>query len=111
MEIPPDVRFRHWQPSPAVVAAARERVDKLDRFHPHIISCRVMIEAIHQQHLNGTVYHVRVDLSVPRREIVAKSESVPGRFHEDVYVAIRDAFDEARRELQDDIRTWRDSVR
>jgi ribosome-associated translation inhibitor RaiA len=39
---------------------------------------------------------VRVDLRVPGREIVASREH-----HEDVYVALRDAFESAHRQLED----------
>ncbi len=40
MKIPLQITFRDFDSSPAVDARVREEVDKLERFHPNIISCR-----------------------------------------------------------------------
>jgi len=111
MVIPVEVCFRNMHPSEAIEAVVRERAAKLDRFHPHIVSCRVVIEAAYHRHAKGAVFHVRVDVAVPRHEIVTESEPPPQHFHDDVYVAVRDAFDEARRALQDDARRRRGDVK
>ncbi len=111
MQIPIELSFRGMESSPAIAAEVRERAAKLERFFPRITSCRVIVEAAHHRHVKGTVYHVRVDITVPGREIVAEREPEPQRFQEDVYVAIRDAFDEARRELQDYARVRRGEVK
>jgi hypothetical protein len=47
------------------------------------------------------LYGARIDLTVPGEEIVIGREPGHDHAHEDVYVAIRDAFDEAKRQLQD----------
>ncbi len=112
MILPVEVRFRHMRPSDAIEAAVREHAEKLDRFHPRITSCRVMIEEIHGgQHHKGAVFHVRVDVTVPGRELVARSEPPPQHHHEDVFLAVRNAFDEIRRELQDDSQLRRGYVK
>jgi hypothetical protein len=111
MLVPIDVRFRSIRPSPAIQAIARERANNLERFHPRISSCRVMVEAAHQQHMKGSVYRVRLDITVPGREIVASSELPPHSAYGDVFVALHRAFDEARRELQDDLRRRRGYVK
>jgi cold shock CspA family protein/ribosome-associated translation inhibitor RaiA len=102
MVIPLEVTFQNLAHSNAIEADVRERVDKLGRFHSHILSCRVVIEAQHRQPAtSGSVYHVRVEASVPGALIAAHDEVQQRRFQEDIYVAIRDAFDRARRELED----------
>lgn len=111
MVLPVEVRFRNMRSSEAIEAAVREHADKLDRFHPRITSCRVMVEALHRRHEKGVVFHVRVDVTVPGHELVAKSEPAPHHLHEDVFIAVRDAFDEIRRELQDEIRRRRGYVK
>ena len=111
MLLPVEVKFRHMRSSDTIEAAVREHAAKLDRFHPHITSCRVMIEAIHPGHPKSAVFHVRIDVTVPGRELVARSEPPPQHFHEDVFIAVRDAFDEIRRELQDDARRRRGYVK
>ena len=47
-----------------------------------------------------------IDMTVPGTELVVKRES-----HEDIYVAIRDAFDAARRQLEDYARHQRGDVK
>ncbi len=111
MVLPVEIRFRNMRSSEAIEAAVREHAEKLDRFHPRITSCRVMVEASHRRHEKGVVFHVRVDLTVPGRELCAHAEPTPHHFHEDVYIAIREAFDEIRRELQDDLRRRRGYVK
>lgn len=111
VKLPPQIVFRNMAPSDAIEAAIRERTDKLGRFHEHIMSCRVVVELHHRHHHQGNLYHVRVDLKVPGEEIVASREPAEHHAHEDVYVAIRDAFDSVRRQLEDYIRRRRGVVK
>jgi cold shock CspA family protein len=54
---------------------------------------------------------VRVDVIVPGHEFVGHREPPLQHFHEDVYIAIRDAFDQVRRELEDHARRQRGDVK
>jgi ribosomal subunit interface protein len=87
-------------PSPAIEARVREAMDKLEQFHNRITACRVVVEAPHRRHNKGKLYHVRVDITLPGKEIVVNRESRLNHAHEDIYVAIRDAFDATRRQLE-----------
>jgi ribosomal subunit interface protein len=107
MQIPLEVTFRNMRHSDAIEEAVRKRAEKLDRYHPRIMACRVMVEASHHRSTKGAVYHVRVDVTVPGGEFVAHREPPLQNFHEDVYIAIRDAFDRVRRELEDHARAQR----
>jgi ribosomal subunit interface protein len=111
MQLPLQIVFRNMEPSAAVEAKIRERAAKLDSFHEHIMSCRVLVEAHHRHHHQGNLYHVRVDLKVPEAELVASREPDQHHAHEDVYVAIRDAFDAVRRQLEDYVRRRRGHVK
>jgi ribosomal subunit interface protein len=99
MELPLQITFRHMEPSPAIEARITEHAQKLDRYHDRITSCRVVIEAPHKHHHKGRLYHVAVELGVPDGRLVASRERDLHHAHEDVYVAIRDAFDAVRRQL------------
>ena len=101
IKIPLQLTFRNMPPSQAVEAQVRERAAKLDLFCEKIMACRVVVEAPHRRHHKGKLYHVRIDMTVPGRELVVKREPSRHAAHEDPYVAIRDAFDGARRKLQD----------
>jgi len=101
MKQPLQITFRNMEPSEAVEANIREKAEKLDRFCGQIISCRVVFEAHHQHHHKGNLYHVRIDLTVPDNEIVVSRDPGEHHAHEDAYVAIRDAFNAAHRQLED----------
>lgn len=111
MQIPLQIRFRNLEPSPAIEAAVRKRAEKLERFGDKIMNCRVTIEAPHKHHHKGNLYHVTVDVRTPGEEIVANRSPEEHHAHEDVYVAIRDAFKAARRQLQDHVREKRGKVK
>lgn len=103
MKTPVSVTFRHMAPSPAMEARIRDKAARLERFCNEIISCRVAVEAAHRHGHHGHLYHLRIDLQVPGEEIVV-SRDPPRPSHEDAYVALRDAFDAARRQLEDYMR-------
>jgi len=111
MKQPLQINFRDIPPSDAVEAKVREKAAKLDKFYDQIMTCSVMIEAPHGHHHKGYLYHVRIDLTVPNGEIVINRDPKDNHAHEDVYVAIRDAFDAARRKLQDYSRKQRGDVK
>jgi len=104
------ITFRNIDASPAVEAKIRERARELERFFDRIVSCRVVIEAPNR-HRHGDLFHVRVDLKVPGKEIVVKRDPAEHHAHEDVYVAVRDCFDAVRRQLEDHVRRWRGDVK
>jgi len=111
MQIPLQITFRGIPKSEAVEARIREKVDKLERFHTHIMSCRVAVEAEHQHHHQGNQYHIRIDITTPRKELVISREHHDKQAYEDIYVAIRDAFDAAKRQLEDYARVQRGHVK
>jgi ribosomal subunit interface protein len=111
MNLPLQIVFRNMGPSEAIDAKVRERAEKLEKYYEHLMSCRVVVELHHRHRQHGNLYHVRVDLKVPDGELVASREPGEHHAHEDVYVAIRDAFDAIRRQLEDYIRRRRGQVK
>jgi ribosomal subunit interface protein len=111
MQLPLEITFRNMEPSEFLEAKVRERAEKLDRFASHIMSCRVVVEAPHKHHNKGNLYHVRIDITVPGKEIVVSREPDQRHAHEDAYVAVRDAFDAARRQLEDYVAHRRGNVK
>jgi ribosomal subunit interface protein len=106
-----ELAFRNMDPSPAVEDRVRAQIDKLGQFYDRIMACRVVIETHHRHHHKGNLFHVRIDLTVPNGELVVSREPSEHHAHEDVYVAIRDAFDAMRRQLQDYVRKQRGDVK
>ncbi len=111
MQIPLQVTFRHMGPSAAVEDRVREEAARLEKFHDQIMSCRVIVESPHAHHRKGKLYHIRIDLKVPGKELVATHGHEQDHAHEDIYVAIRDAFNEMQRQLEDYARRQRGDVK
>jgi len=111
MSLPPQITLRGMGHSPAIEQAIRGKLSWLQRYFPHIIGCRVTLEAPHRHHRKGRLYHVRIDLTVPGGDLVVARDPSLHLAHEDVLVAIRDSFDAARRELMDYARRKRRQVK
>lgn len=111
MQLPLQVTFKNMDPSPAVEAAVREHAERLDRFHQRITACRVVVEATQKRQHKGKLYGIRIDLTVPGREIAVNRVGPEDQAHEDIYVAIRDAFNAATRRLEDHNRVARGDVK
>lgn len=108
---PIQVTFQNLDPSPAIEAAVRNRAEKLDRFYDRIMGVHVVVDAPHKHQRHGHVYQVRIDVTVPDGELIVSRSPSDNRAHEDVYVAIRDAFDAMRRRLEDYARQRRGEVK
>jgi ribosome-associated translation inhibitor RaiA len=85
--------------SPALEQFAQRWAAKLDGVHGRIERGEVVIERPHQRQHQGQRIHVRVTLSVPGPDIVVSHDRAHDGSHEDAYVAVRDAFRIARRQL------------
>ena len=111
MQVPLQIKFRHMEPSAAIEARIRERCHKLQRFAEHVTSCRVTIDAPHKHQHKAGLYRVIIDITLPGGEIIASHHSDLHHAHENVHVAMRDAFDSARRQLEDYARRRRTYMR
>ena len=111
MQEPVRIAFRNMEPPIGSDDDIRQRVARLEEFFDRIIACSVVIEARHRHHRQGRLYHIRIEIFVPEREIVVQRDPPEHHAHEDLHVAIRDAFDAARRQLQDHAREMRGDVK
>ena len=111
MPFPIEVAFRDMDPTPALEDFVNQWCTKLEHLYDRIERCHVVVERPHQRHHKGNRFQVRVTLSVPGPDIVVSRDPSLDGAHEDVYVAIRDAFQAARRQLEDHVRTLRRDVK
>ena len=106
MKLPLQISFHGLEHSDALDSAIREKTAKLDRYYPHIMSCRVVVQLSARHRQQGKQFSVHIDLKVPGGEVVINKEH-----DEDAQVALRDAFDAARRRLEDYGREQRGDVK
>lgn len=129
MQLTPTITFRGIDPSAALEAEIHRRIGKLETYCRSIMGCHVLVELAERHHETGNHYHVRIDLTVPGEEIVVSHEASlhatakhvdveqvtkeaepdPERKHSQA--AVGEAFDIARRRLQDYARRRRGAVK
>ena len=92
--------FHNIDQTEALQEAVRKRIAKLERFCERIISGRVVLDSPHNHRHKGKVYSVGLEIHTPRKEVRVNQEQHDNHAHEDLYVAIRDAFNAAERQLK-----------
>ncbi len=98
MKLPLEISFRNVKRSEEIEERVRAKAAKLDRICDRITGCRVVIESPHNHQTKGNTYHVTIEVSVPGDEIVVNRDP-QNQEHEDLQVALRDAFAAATRQL------------
>ncbi len=123
------ITFRNMKPSAEIEEWIHAEIAKLDTLYSRVMGCRVAVEVPHRHHRNGSLYHIRIDLTVPQGEIVVKREpSLNARArqlgepeirkkaevktpHKQLRLTINDAFKAAGRRLQDYARRQRGDIK
>jgi hypothetical protein len=129
MKLPLQFTCRNVVHSSELEQEIAARVAELETFSEDIIGCRVMLERQHLHRENGNQCHVRVELTIPGDKIVVSHQpSLNGALrdleeeghtkeadvdpaHRSARVAIHEAFDKAKRQLQDAVRRQRGAVK
>lgn len=96
---PITITLRGMDHTEALDAAIRDKIEHVRRKFQDIVSFRVTVEAPSNHHKQGDQFHVQLDVSVPGKELFANRGPVGHRAHDDVQVALRDAFRALEREL------------
>jgi ribosome-associated translation inhibitor RaiA len=105
MDIPLELSFHNVEPSDALKSAVQAHVNKLEKFHDHIIGCRVSIEMPHKsQKAVGNPPDVHIVIRVPGKEIVVSRELKHDghkKASTDAYAVLEEAFLVAQHQLKD----------
>jgi cold shock CspA family protein/ribosome-associated translation inhibitor RaiA len=97
VDVPPEIAFRNVEPTETLKALIEEGIESLEKVHPRLVSCRVMVEEV-----NRGFPHVRLDIGIPGSELVVNNREAPvDPSNRDITGAIREAFDVARRQLRE----------
>ena len=103
MQLQAEISFQGLDPSDFVRQRIEAELAKLERFHNRITHCRVVVSSPGKHHKKGGLFAIHLHLTVPgHKEIAVSREPQKHQSHEDPYVAVRDAFNAARRMLQND---------
>jgi hypothetical protein len=125
MQIEPTITFRRIKTPAVLEADIYKRIAKLEALVPSIIGIHVLVDLADRHHRDGRRWRVRLEISVPGERIVvthdaslrpelrakgierARKQDEPDAGHKYAAVAVREAFEVARRQLQDTVRRHR----
>lgn len=111
MQTQPQVSFDDLPIDEQVRDSALDHIAQLERVYDRITGCHVVIAQPHRHHREGRLYSVGVDLVVPGGELVVNRNHHRDHAHEDVFVALRDSFLAARRQLEEHVRRLQGAVK
>jgi len=102
MERPLQIAFRNMASSEFVEALVRERVERLQRFHPNITGARVVVDVPHRSSESGkTPMGIAVEIDIPgHKPIVAKGEQDRREMKGDQSAIINRVFEVIERQLE-----------
>lgn len=102
MQKPLQVTFHQMESSDALQDTIEAHVAQLEKIYDRLMSCRVVLEMASRNQQSGNIYRVGIEATIPGyRELVVSRERGNRQEHEDVYVAIRDAFAAMERQLKE----------
>ncbi len=102
MHSDPEIHFHGIDKSEAIEERVREKVAKLERHFGRMTRCRVVLEAPHRNPQKPKVYQIKIEISLPRRKpLVISHERAGSHAHEELALAIREAFEAARRKADE----------
>ncbi|MBT3531905.1 MAG: ribosome-associated translation inhibitor RaiA [Gammaproteobacteria bacterium] len=94
------VLFHNIDQTDALTEAVQKRINKLERYCDQIITGRVVLDSPHNNHHKGRVYSVTLEIHTSEKEVRVNQDQHDNHAHEDLYIAIRDAFNVAERQLK-----------
>lgn len=107
MQVPLQIRFHHMERSAVIEDRVRERCHKLQRFAEHVIRCRVIIDAPHEQQGQRGLYQATIELTLPDEKTNGSFNAEQQHAHENVDIAIREVFTAAQHQLENYVRQQR----
>ena len=111
MNVPLQITFRHMEPSLALETRIRELASRLEKFSKHIVRCHVIVEPPAHHKRQGLLFDFTLDIGLPDTQIAIRHAHPFDHSREDHYVALHDAFDAARRKIEDYERIRRGDVK
>ncbi len=102
MKVPLEISFRGVRKTRDIENLIREKAAKLRQVCGYLSSCSVAVESPQEHQEAGNPFRVRINMRVPPgHELVVKRESSRGDMHDELPKVLRDAFQAARRQLQE----------
>ncbi len=94
-----EISFRDMDPSDAIEQHIRNKASKLTEKYDDITGIRAVVGLPHNHSQKGKIAHVSLEIGLPGELVAITNDNHDKHEHEDMYVALRDAFDKAQRRI------------
>ncbi len=102
MQTPLEIEFNGVEKSDALEAKITEKFNKLSRHFSRMTSGRVVVAKPHRHSKGANPFLIKIEVGVPGQPpVLISSARDDDREHEDIQIALRDAFDAAKRRLDE----------
>ncbi|MBL4614317.1 MAG: ribosome-associated translation inhibitor RaiA [Magnetovibrio sp.] len=111
MQVPVQISFHGCDHSDAVHSDIQAHINKIEEFYGRITRCRVVVELPHKSQAQGKLFHFNIDMTLPGAGHIVHNDRGSDPAHEDVHVALRDAFNAVDHQLKRIVGKRRDEQR
>ncbi len=109
--VPLKIDYKNYEDHPDLTPLIQEQVDKLGKYFDRITSCHVVVSKPHNRRQSGSNFHIHIDLHIPGNVVAITREPERDSRHDDVGLAIRDAFKAAKKSMQSYIEKLRSDIK
>jgi len=94
-----EISFRDIEHSDAIEFHIREKASKLTERYDDITGIRAVVGLPHNHSQKGKIAHISLEIGMPGEVIAITNDHHDNPEHENMYVALRDAFEKAQRKI------------
>ena len=95
-----EISFRDIEHSDGIEQTIRDKTAKLTATFDNITGVRAVVAMPHNHSNKGKLAHVSLEIGLPGETVAITNDNHDNADHEDMYVAVRDAFDKASRKIR-----------
>jgi len=95
-----EISYPDFEPLERIKVTIKKQLEKLERLFQGIINCHVFVRSPHS-HSKKPIFHIQIHLEIPGYDLYINREAQKDYAHQDINIAIRDAFNALKRQLRE----------
>ncbi|CCK74569.1 putative sigma 54 modulation protein/ribosomal protein S30EA [Oleispira antarctica RB-8] len=95
-----EISFRDIEHSDGIEQLIRDKAGKISSIYDSITGIRAVVAMPHNHSHKGKLAHVSLEIGLPGETVAITNDNHDNKAHEDMYVAVKDAFDVAQRKVR-----------
>jgi ribosomal subunit interface protein len=95
-----EISFRDIDHSDGIEQLIRDKAGKIQSIYDSITGIRAVVAMPHNHSNKGKLAHVSLEIGLPGETVAITNDNHDNSDHEDMYVAVKDAFEIAQRKIR-----------